>query len=177
MARICCTSAPAMKMSSLPESSTSTSMSLRRASSARSASSSAPTSVVKTLARLPGTSKTSVARPPAPTWSVKALTSIPRASLVHAVDLGGEVLVDDPPLDLLRRRQLAGLEGELAGQYLPRLDALVLRELGVDRRDLVGDQLAHLGGTHQLLIGREGDVVGARPGAQRLEVRHHERRD
>src|SRR5436190_23340003 len=121
------TSAPAMKMRGLAESSTRQPTSSRRASSVTRRSSSATTSRVKMLALRPGRSKVSVARRSGPTSRRKAsgtghpLTgqlphrgkSLSRVVLaVHPVDDFGVLLVHHPALDLLRGGELAGLERE-----------------------------------------------------------------
>src|SRR6185503_8946320 len=160
-----------MKVLSLPESTTRHEMSRCSPSVSTTCSSSSSTVVEMTLARLPGTSKTRVARPSRPTWREKL--GVMRPSLRHssvaaagrfrlAIDAVDRVLVlgvDDAALHLLRRRQLAALDGELRRHQVPGLDALVAGQLGVDRLDLAGDELLDLGRLHQLLVGREGDAL------------------
>ncbi len=87
------------------------------------------------------------------------------------------LLVDHPALDLQRRRDLARLQGELVRQQLPGDDLLEAGEIGVDRRHLFADQLADLGVGDQLLVVRRGDPLLLRPGLERLEVRHQQRRE
>src|SRR5262245_1403519 len=64
---------------------------------------------------------------------------------VHRLDLLGEVLAYDPALDLERGRQLAMLDGQVAGQDGELLDRLDLAALAVDLvhrgRNLFPDQL------------------------------------
>ena len=63
---------------------------------------------------------------------------------IDAVDDVGELLDDDPALDLLRRRQLTALDRPFLGHEIEGVDQLVLGQLLVDRLDLVVEQGANL---------------------------------
>src|SRR5262249_14413662 len=98
-----------------------------------------------------------------------------RGALVHAVDDGLVLLLDDAPLHLERRRELARFQRELAGEERDLLDALELRAVGgeVLHEPLV--VLLDRGKRHELLAGLPGETFLARPGLELLEVRDHER--
>src|SRR5579862_1628670 len=182
------TSAPAMKLPGLPDSSTRQPMSRRAPSSSSTRSSSASAGRPKTLTFLSGRSKVSVARRSAPTSKRKmeATCTLPSGTAlrrfrlgVDAVDDLAVLLVDHAALDLLGRRQLAGLQGPLARQQVPGHDLLEAGQVGVDLGDLGRVEVPHPGVAEQLAD--LADVAGVhavlgRPGLEVIELRHQQRR-
>ena len=110
------------------------------AATSASTSAAASSSIRRTPAMSSKISSLSEAYSPAVTSALAAFCAATRR---QRVDLGGEVLLHDLPLQLQGRRDLARLRREVARQDAEALDLLVPREVGVR---LVDDSLDPLAG-------------------------------
>src|SRR5690606_24096187 len=94
---------------------------------------------------------------------------------VERVEDGGVVLLDDAPLDLHARRDLAGLDGPVVLQDRPLLDGLPAVETRVELLDVPGDDPLHLLGGDDLRIGATGHAVTLGPRGDGVRIEGDER--